>query len=261
MAQGYYSGNGYNNGNYNNGGYYNGGNYNGQYYNQNNMNVNYNANGQRYNNNGYYNNQNYNNNNNNENNNDNKNGKKKFIPLYIIIGCLLVVVTGMTGLLIAPIGGNNSSEETKASENIEKDNDDNQKAEESKNQKIGNEKFGHMQIPKEYVVCDNNDNTIKYCSKDKRYTITLSTTTGTNAYSYSRVLLNEVKEKGTEDAKVIQVTIDGKEAYQVYARMDTDYTLLALVIDDSNGTTHTAEINGPDGTNIVFASLETFNIN
>jgi hypothetical protein len=87
------------------------------------------------------------------------------------------------------------------------------------------------------------------------------TNTGTTAYSYSRVLLNAVKERGAEDAKVIQVTIDGKEAYQVYARMDTDATFLSLVIDDGNGTTHTAEIEGPDGTNIVFGSLETYKLN
>lgn len=254
MSQGYYNGN-YNNGNYNNG-YYNG-NYNGQYYNPNyRYNRNYQGTNFR-NNRGGANNPNYRNNNanNSNNNNDNKGHKKKGnnTPLYIIIACLLLVVAGVTGLLFVPIGGTSD---------IKRGEGEEEKPETSNKEdiKIGDETYGYITVPYDYVKYNGNksSNTIKYASKDRKYYVTMAYKAGTNAYTLGRASLEAIKKAGATEAKLAQVTIEEREAYQLYAVTDTDTTVLALVIDDDNGVTHFITIEGPDGTNKIFGALETY---
>lgn len=257
MAQGYYNGGGYNNGNYNNGGYYNN---QGYRYNRN-------YNGQYYNNRYYNNNQNQNpNNNNNMNNNNNKkdnnnNGHKKGsnAPFYAIIAVLLLVATGCAGFLLIPMGGGNQ-DVNRTTEEGEKDKDPDK--EKAKKIVIGDDNFGYMEIPNTYTECGNTEDgtTLKYCSKNKKYTVTLKRFQNTNAYSLSRALLNTLKNDGVTDSKVIQITLEGKEAYQIYAVTETDTTVLGIVIDDELGISHYAGIIGPDGTNGIFGSLETFKL-
>ena len=256
MAQGYYNGGGYNNGNYNNGGYYNQGyrynrNYNGQYYN-----------------NRYYNNQNQNQNNNNniQNNNNKKDNNNKGhkkgsnAPFYAIIAVLLLVATGCAGFLLIPMGRGNSNVNRTQEEDKDKDKDKDK--DQAKKRTIGDDNFGYMEIPSTYTECGTNGDgtTLKYCSKNKKYTVTLKRFQNTNAYSLSRALLKALKDDGVSDSKVVQITIDGKEAYQLYVVTETDMTVLGLVIDDEQGISHYAGIIGPDGTNGIFGSLETYKL-
>lgn len=255
MAQGYYNGGGYNNGNYNNGGYYNNQgyrynrNYNGQYYNNRYYNNNQNQN---------QNNNNMNNNNNNKDNNNKGHKKGNNAPFYAIIAVLLLVATGCAGFLLIPMGGGNSNV-NRTTEEGEKDKPE---KEQPKKIVIGDDNFGYLEIPSTYTECGNNADgtTIKYCSKNKKYTVTLKRFQNTNAYSLSRALLNTLKNDGVTDSKVVQITIDGKEAYQIFAVTETDMTVLGLVIDDDLGISHYAGIIGPDGTNGIFGSLEGYKL-
>ena len=261
MAQGYYNGNGYNNGNYNNGYYNNRGNYNGGYYNpnyryNNNNNRNYPP---RYNN---VNNQNYRtpNNNNKKNNQNGDHKKNSLTPFYIIIACLLLVATGITGLLFVPIDSGASIDRSDDDQGVVFDDNIGNNTSNTKDDKvIGNDTYGYLTVPNNYVKynASKTENTLQYASKDRKYMITMTYVTGTNAYNFSKKCLENLKNNSPAETKLAQITIEGKEAYQLYAVTETDTTMLAIIID-GGGKTHFVSIEGPDGTNAVFGALETY---
>lgn len=255
MSQGYYNGNGYNNGNYNNGYYNNRGNYNGGYY----QNYRYNGNyPPRYNNSNNQNYRNSNSNKNNKRNNNNQNQKhnknNSLTPFYIIIACLLLVATGITGLLFVPIN-------TGTSINKGEQESENGTGDTVKEKIVGNETYGYLTIPEDFVKynASKKENTLQYASKDRKYMISMTYVTGTNAYNFSKKALESVKQLSPTESKLAQITIDGVEAYQLYAITDTDTTILAIIMD-GGGKTHFVSIEGPDGTNSIFGALETYKL-
>ena len=159
-----------------------------------------------------------------------------------------------------PMGRGNSNVNRTQEEDKDKDKDKDK--DQAKKITIGDDNFGYMEIPSTYTECGTNGDgtTLKYCSKNKKYTVTLKRFQNTNAYSLSRALLKALKDDGVSDSKVVQITIDGKEAYQLYVVTETDMTVLGLVIDDDQGISHYAGIIGPDGTNGIFGSLETYKL-
>ena len=231
-------------------GYYNNGNYNNRY--NNNYNGNYNR--------PYYPNYNYNyqNNGNNmmNNNNDNKDDKKSLFPLLIVIAILFIIVISLIVILMLPakkVENTTNTENTETAKQEEIDKSD---------ITIGDASFGYMKIPYSYKKSDDSTATLlKYYSSDKRYSVKMMITKdeGKGAYNYTKAYVERLKANNATDIKQAQITIQEQEAYQVYAITEEGNTLLAICLKSGDNIRFVV-IEGPDGTNIVFKSLENYKI-
>ena len=235
MNQGYY-----NNGNNYNGGYNN--NYNG--YNQ-------------YNNGTNYNNKfipNYNPNN-------NKDDNTSLLPLIIVIGILLVVVVLLIVLLLFPSKNTNTTNTTET-ETTEKEKEKEKEKIDTSDVKVGDQNFGYMLIPYDYVKdTSNSPNLLKYVSQDKKYSIKMMylEDDGRGAYNISKAYAEELKGSGVTNITQAQITVAGKEAYQIYGVTEEDRTVLTICLQ-AGAYIRFVAIEGPDGTNIVFKSLESYTL-
>lgn len=235
------------------------GQYNNQYYNQNGQyyNQNYNQNNQ------YYNNQYYNQNQYPQYNQgygyqqDDKKKKNFKMDKKMLIGIISAVVFVI--LLIATIAIISNG-------NGKKDNevDDNPPEVVSDTRVIGNDTYGYLTIPSEWIRFQDKSSskTMQYSDKDTTYIVVLYAvpTNQTSALQYKDAAYDNLVSSGTT-IEVQEVQFANYYAYQIYGFNSTKNSWVsAWFFEAEDGYTHYVGIEGPDKDNEYFQIPFTFKL-
>ncbi len=117
---------------------------------------------------------------------------------------------------------------------------------------IGDEKFGFMQVPEEWVRfkefgADDSVPLYQYSSPDQISVVTMAYLENTDAKTISDIYYVKLSGDTVDGLTAATVTLDGKTAYQVYGYYaDANKVLVAWTFDGEDGLTHSLTIESQD---------------
>lgn len=132
-------------------------------------------------------------------------------------------------------------------------------------QEIGADSFGFMQVPRDWVSfkelgADDSVPLYQYSSPDQVSVVTMSYVENTDAKTLADIYYQSMSADKVDGLTGATVTLDGKEAYQVYGYYtDANKVLVAWVFDGEDGFTHSLTIESQDYDIISLSGTYTLN--
>lgn len=132
-------------------------------------------------------------------------------------------------------------------------------------QEIGADGFGFMQVPKDWVSfkelgASGSVPLYQYASPDQISVVTMSYVEDTDAKTFADTYYESMSKNKVEGLTGATVTLDGRDAYQVYAYYtDVNKVLVAWIFDGEDGLTHSLAIESQDYDIISLSGTYTLN--
>ncbi len=126
---------------------------------------------------------------------------------------------------------------------------------------IGDNVYGYLTIPGEWVILNDvaNTNGYKYSDKDNKYAVVLSLAKNITIEDFIPRLKERFREKGFSNLNADVVNNNGIDMYQLYGRSDQENIwVLVLCFVGDNDTVHYIELDGPEIENANFNIPFTF---
>ncbi len=130
---------------------------------------------------------------------------------------------------------------------------------------IGDEKFGYMQVPEDWIRfvelgADESVPLYQFSSPDQVSVVTMSYAENTNAQALANVYYQYMTDNAVDGLTGATVTLDGKTAYQVYGYFtDANKVLVTWTFDGDDGLTHSLSIESQDYDIISLSGTYTLN--
>lgn len=157
------------------------------------------------------------------------------------------------------------TEETESETEAQADNGELEVTYTGPTKEIGEEKFGYMQVPEDWIRfmelgADESVPLYQFSSPDQVSVVTMSYAENTNAQALANVYYQYMSDNAADGLTGATVTLDGKTAYQVYGYFtEANKVLVTWAFDGDDGLTHSLSIESQDYDIISLSGTYTLN--
>ena len=127
--------------------------------------------------------------------------------------------------------------------------------------RVGEEKYGFIDIDSTWKPYTGTSDMIQYEGKDGFLTLYYIEKPNFNAREYMDNIYNYIQEEGGENINVIEVNVDGYNAYQLSAYYNEDESYIAIwCFLDNNEVMHYIEIDALKYDSEAFSKIESYSV-